>query len=403
MISVDEYLKKLKMANKSPQTIKGYEKVFKSFAEYLKVPMNDLHNHLSSGSLASYAAERVKGKEDKNGKIIPGTKKSPAGTQTNIRILSRFFKFNGIVIDELDLGIIKNPGIQDENDDEVITGKALTHDLLVRMMDQGNPHSRSIITTLISTAMRSGECSKILLSDIGRLQGETFKPDITGSVIKIRDNIAKGRVKNGKKTGGGYVFLNAEARQYLTEWLRERDQYILNADSRAAALKSGPKPKAGEEDTRPNVKRPANDKRVFGVSYTSMHRIWDRLYKKCDGERGTYRKRCTLHSTRAYFRTNAVKTMSIDLVEKIMRHSGYLGQYIQIPDMERQYHAGEASLYVTRVDHRIQSKELARQDQYIKLLEARIEAIEREAKEMQDPQKQKELKDYQSKQTKNKK
>jgi integrase len=357
MISVDDYLKKLKLANKSPQTIKGYQKVFKSFAEYLSVPVDNLHNHLSSGALVSYAADRIE-----HGK-------SPAGTQTNIRILSRFFKFNDIIIDELDLEVIKNPGVKDENQEETITGKALTTELLQRMMDQGNPHSRSIITALVSTGIRSGECSKLLLSDIGRMEGEIFKPDINGSVIKIRDSIAKGKVKNGKKTGGGYVFLNAEAREFLTEWLRERDAYIKEADIRAASLKSGPRPEKGEKDTRENIKRPAYDQRIWAISYTSMHRIFDRLYKKCDGTKGTYRNRCTLHSTRAYFRTHAVKTMSIDLTEKIMRHSSYLGQYIQIPDMEQQYHQGEASLYITRADHRIQTGELSQLRQKVKQLE----------------------------------
>ena len=196
-------------------------------------------------------------------------------------------------------------------------------------------------------------------------------------MIKIPHKIAKGRVKNGKKTGGGYVFLNAEARQYLTIWLKERDAYIAIADRRSSKLRSGPKPKDGEEDTRPHVTRPANDQRIFAISYTSMHRIWDRLYNRVDGEPGTYRARCTLHSCRRFFRTNAVKTMSLDLVEKIMRHSGYLGQYIQIADMEKQFHDGETALYITRADHRITSGKMAEMERKYQDQQKTIERLEK--------------------------
>jgi len=71
--------------------------------------------------------------------------------------------------------------------------------------------------------------------------------------------------------------------------------------------------------------------------------------------------------------------MSIDLVEKIMRHSGYLGQYIQIPDMEKQFHAGEAALYITRADHRVQGNKLDALQRENAALEARLKAIEESA------------------------
>jgi hypothetical protein len=150
-------------------------------------------------------------------------------------------------------------------------------------------------------------------------------------------------VKNGKKTGGGFVFLNREAREYLTIWLGVRDEHIVFADTRVRKLHK--KDKSG-------ITRPVGDQRIFAITYSSMQRKFNILYKKVDADsRGRYGYNVTLHSTRAYFRTNAVKTMSIDLVEKIMRHSGYLGQYIKIADMEKQYHDGEHALYIRGERH----------------------------------------------------
>jgi hypothetical protein len=53
--------------------------------------------------------------------------------------------------------------------------------------------------------------------------------------------------------------------------------------------------------------------------------------------------------------------MSLDLVEKLMAHQGYLTQsYVRIPDEEarKQFHAGESALYITRRDQRSTSTEI---------------------------------------------
>jgi integrase len=340
-LSVKDYLDKLRMAKKSPQTIKGYAKVFKSFSEATGIPCDDLHLHLSADKLAKYAFDRIE------------AGKSAAGTQTNIRILSRFYKLNGIVIDGLDLEIIKNPGEQTGDEEEDDGGKALTLDMLQKMQDKGTEHSRSLLSFLISTGARAGETSKLLLSDIGRLENGKFIQDITGTVRNIRHAIAKGKVKNGKKTGGGFVFFTREAREFLTIWLQVRDAHIKEADEMVKGLKSGEKPEDGEKDTRESVTRPANDQRIFAISYSSMQRKFNTLYKKVDADnKGKYGYNVTLHSTRAYFRTHAVKTMSLDLVEKILRHSGYLTtEYVKIADMEKQFHDGEHALYIRGEQH----------------------------------------------------
>jgi integrase len=198
--------------------------------------------------------------------------------------------------------------------------KPLELSTLQKMMDLTNVHGKAILSTFISTGMRRSECARLLLSDVDR------------DIIKIRGEIAKGR-------RGGIVYLTSEAQEFVTLWLRERDKYILLASTKRWA-----------------EHRPVDDQRLFACSGSTMRDIFARLYQKVDGEKGKYHDKCTLHSCRRYFRTHAVKTMPLDLVEKILRHTGYLtSSYVRISDEEtrRVFHEGEYILYITRKDQRM--------------------------------------------------
>jgi integrase len=244
----------------------------------------------------------------------------------------------GVEFDEMELNVVKKKSTEEPDD------KPIETETLQKMMDQGDPHSRAIIAFLISTGCRAGETSKILLSDV--------KSD----VVTIRNEIAKG----GR---GGKVYLTAEAREYLDIWLKDRERYIEEANRMAEKLfttQSGSL--HGErKSTGVPIARPQKDNRLFACAYTTINKIFSRLYNQVDGEKGKYGAMCSPHSCRKFFRTHAVKTMSLDLVEGLMRHTGYLNSvYVRMTDEERrkQFHAGETALYVTRVDHRIQTGEL---------------------------------------------
>ena len=59
MYRVDEYLGMLKLAKRSPNTINTYRKVLLSYARFLDVPLDDIHNHLVPENLIKYAASRA--------------------------------------------------------------------------------------------------------------------------------------------------------------------------------------------------------------------------------------------------------------------------------------------------------------------------------------------------------
>jgi integrase len=289
-----------------------------------------VHYHLSVVNLLKYAQSR-KGK-------------SEAGTRTNLSILHRYFTINGIQFDELEYNAVKHKIIYEQND------KPLELETLQKMMDLADSHGKAFLTFLVSTGCRAGECCEILLSDL------------QGDIVTIRNEVAKGK-------RGGKVYLTSEAREYLDLWLKERDHYIKTSDARMKPLK-----KYGAHA------RPVKDERLFACSYTSLHRVFSRLYGMVDGEQGKYRAKCTPHSTRKYFRTHAVKSMSLDLVEGLMRHTGYLNShYVRMTDEERrrEFHAGESALYITRYDHRITTHALSTlQDRIVALEEALGQAYE---------------------------
>jgi integrase len=262
----------------------------------------------------------------------------------------------GVEFDEMELNIVKKKSTEDPDD------KPIETETLQKMMDQGDPHSRAIIIFLISTGCRAGETSKILLSDV--------KSD----VVTIRNEIAKGG-------HGGKVYLTSEAREYLDVWLKDRDRYIEEANKMAKKLfttQSGLL--HGErKSTGIPIARPEKDNRLFACSYTTINKIFSRLYNQVDGEKGKYGAMCSPHSCRKYFRTNAVKIMSLDLVEGLLRHTGYLNSvYVRMTEEKKrsQFHAGEAALYITRADHRIQTGELDSLKRENEELKVRLENLE---------------------------
>lgn len=333
--SVEEYLSMLVLAGRSDKTIKNYRNVLKSYARFLNISLDGVHRHLSVENFMRYAASR------KN--------QSAAGRHTNFNILHRYMALNGVDFDEMELNIIKKKSTEEPDD------KPIETETLQKMMDQGDPHSRALIAFLISTGCRAGETSEILLSDV------------KGDIVTIRNDIAKG----GR---GGKVYLTEEAREYLDIWLKERDRYVEEANRMSKNLytfKNGLH--SGERKTTGvRITRPEKDNRLFGCSYTTINKLFSKLYGLVDGEQGKYGALCTPHSCRKYFRTHAVKTMSIDLVEGIMRHTGYLNSvYVRMTDEEKreQFHKGESALYITRADHRIQGSQLDALQKRIKELE----------------------------------
>ena len=355
--SVEQYLALLQAAGRSPVTITGYRAVLSHYAKFLSIPLDDLHNHLSVDDLVRYAVHLASYRRE-------------GGRKSALIILHRYMELCGVEFDELEYNAAKVTITEERAD------KPLTVDILQKMIDQASPHTRALITFLVSTGCRAGETSKILLSDVGRLAQGRFVMDIDGDVIQIRNEIAKRRK-------GGLVFLTREAREYLTIWLKDRERFIKDADKRTSQLftASTRHERVSRKESGTRIARPENDQRLFACSYNTIDKAFVRLYMKADGERGVNGfARVTAHSCRAFFRTNGAKTLGIDLTEGILRHSGYLNNaYVRMTpeDRYKQFHEGEAALYITRADHRIQSGKLSQLEREKAALEERVRQLER--------------------------
>jgi len=359
--SVDQYLTLLKAGGRSDITIRNYRQILKQYAEFIGIPLAELHTRLDPEDLVRYSS------------MI--SNKRETGRKSTLSTIHRYMALNGVEFDELETNVVMVKQSEERDD------KPLTPELLQKMMDQGTPHGRALISFLVSTGCRAGETSKILLSDVGRLDHGKFTPDIDGNVVKIRNDIAK-------RKKGGIVFLTEEAREYLTVWLKDRDRFIRDADRRSLHLYAAHTrhERVPRKDTGMQIKRVENDQRLFACCYSTIDKTFGRLYQKADGERGKSGAKITAHSCRAFFRTYAVKGMSIDLVEGLLRHTGYLNSaYVRIPDDEKlqQFKAGEAALYITRADHRVQGSKLDELKRLNTALLERLEEVEQKQKMIQ--------------------
>jgi integrase len=358
---VEEYLTMLRLAKRSDKTIEGYRKVLKSFADFLGVPLTEIHRHLLVSNLLKYAdgIKIVQPRKDSKKQDKEPRNRSDAGTKTNLSILRRYFTMNGVKFDELQYNAMK-PKVNKEHND-----KPLELGTIQKMMDLTDVHGRAIISFLISTGCRADETCNILLSDV------------SGDVVTIRNEIAKGG-------HGGKVYLTIEAREFMDIWLREREDYIRIADARMKPLVKKCHAK----------QRPVKDQRLFAISYTSLNKKWARLYDSVDGSTGKYHRENTIHSCRKFFRTAAAQGgMHPDLVTGLMRQTGYLDStYVRMTEDEkyRQFKAKEAVLYITRADHRIQTSKLSALERELETLRQENASYQAQLNQSEQARKEKE-------------
>ncbi len=191
--TVSGYLKRLTLAKRTARTIQLYRERLGYFANFLEVPIDELHNHLTKENLVNYA-EHIQD-------LAPSTR------QMVLSIVLRYYKINGVMgFDELETAILK-PRNYDEPDD-----KPLTRDILQRMMEIANPRERAVIEFLVSTGCRAGELCAIRPEDVSE------------DIVHIRPEVTHQR--------GRTVYLTSEAREALDVWLTRREDYMLQTDNK---------------------------------------------------------------------------------------------------------------------------------------------------------------------------
>jgi len=242
-----------------------------------------------------------------------------------------------------------------------VGGKPLTRDRvptveeLRHILNHSDILLRAYLLTLTSSGLRpGGEGLGIEWSDI----------DLERGKIHIRREIAKNREPRD-------TFLSTEALEVLKQWRAYHPMYAEKADAYTI-------PEEFIRDTN----------RVFPLSYNGMRDRYGRVLEKCgldekDPTTGWLVLR--LHVMRKYFRTRLPQGgASIDAVEQMLGHDGYLGgAYVRLTseEVEAAYRSAESALWIYKTKP-INEEELRQMEAKYQDLQEKYDLMRRQVAEM---------------------
>jgi len=237
--------------------------------------------------------------------------------------LKMFLKKHGIEFDNdfwKELKRLRN-GTKARTIDYVPTNKELAK--IIGLMPL---HGKALFTLLATTGMRIGEALKLRPQDI-KLDIEDH-PDI----IMIRIN------GQYTKSGNSRIALaTSEAKEFLIDWLKQRDQYVKTTKSKGKRLKS-------IDTDKPYP--------VFPFSYAnvnSMLAIATRRAGLLEHDNSTGRRTIHIHSMRKFFRSKFGVAGNPDVAEVLMGHEGYLTNEYRKPSTEELINGYEKGMHALSI------------------------------------------------------
>jgi integrase len=246
----------------------------------------------------------------------------------------------------------------------------LTREKLRRILTHCDAKGRALFLLLESSGIRIGEVLQLELDDID-LTSEPPKVNVRGEYSKTGDRY--------------YSFMSSEAKEALTEWIKERDNYLKVAAKRGKGL-------AKFKGDGRGVKS-VDDDRIFPFSSTVATGMWNRALKKAgleNRDKGTHRRTMHVHMLRKYFDSQMRLTVPRAIVEALMGHEeGSDDAYRRYTEKQirEEYLKGEPHLYVfsteemrqlrTRYDSKMQqfAEDYLAMRQTIKKLETRVKEL----------------------------
>jgi len=190
---------------------------------------------------------------------------------------------------------------------------------LKRIISHMPIQGKGLYLLLASSGMRIGEALQLQLDDL----------DLENSHITIRGEYTK----TGEPR---HAFFSQETREYLEEWLRNRENYLGQATGRSALHK----------------RRVAEDNRVFPYEINTAYFMWNTALKKSgnsERDKSTNRRKIHPHVLRKFFRTRMGAVIPVDVVEALMGHEGYLTEVYRrytVEDLGKFFKQGEHALTV---------------------------------------------------------
>lgn len=198
--------------------------------------------------------------------------------------------------------------------DEVPSNKQLKR-IVTHMPVDG----KALYLLLASSGMRIGEAMQLKLDD-----------------LDLENNKATVRAEYTKTGNSRIAFFSDECKEYLKEWLSQRDNYLKTKNGRTP------------EEYETNM----DDGRLFPFTLHNAYAVWRIALKKTDNDKrdkSTDRYTVHPHVLRKFFRTRMATLIPVDVVEALMGHEGYLTEvyrrYTQ-EDLKEFYKQGEQSVTV---------------------------------------------------------
>ena len=193
---------------------------------------------------------------------------------------------------------------------------------LRRILSHMDVKGKSLFLVLASSGMRIGEALKLQIDDVD-LDSEPARINIRGEYTK---------------TGNPRIaFISSEAKEFLEEWLKIREDELEVAVKRSRYGKAG------------------GDRRIWAFEPNTAYYIWRSAVEKSGfAKKFTYNnglERYTVHPhvLRKFFRTRMATVIPVDVVEALMGHEGYLTEVYRrysLEDLARFYKQGEHTLLV---------------------------------------------------------
>ena len=193
---------------------------------------------------------------------------------------------------------------------------------LRRILSHTDVKGKSLFLVLASSGMRIGEALKLKVEDV----------DLTSEPAKI--NIRGEYTKTGNPR---IAFISSEAKEFLEEWLKIRENELKVAVKRS---------RYGKAEA---------DKRIWSFEPNTAYYIWRASVEKSGfAKKFTYNnglERLTVHPhvLRKFFRTRMATVIPVDVVEALMGHEGYLTEVYRrysLEDLAKFYRQGEHTLLV---------------------------------------------------------
>ena len=208
-------------------------------------------------------------------------------------------------------------------DDRIPTNVELRR-ILSHMPIQG----KALYLTMSSSGMRIGETLKLKLED----KANNVQSDIDFNHDPVQINLRGEYTKNKKKR---VTFISGEAKEAVQEWLRCRDDYIKSAVGRSHIYK-----------------KKTEDYRLFPFDKSTANFMWVNAINKAElnhKDSSTKRFKIHIHTLRKFFRTRLGAVISMDAVEQMMGHEGYMTKEyrrLEPEDLAKDYKKGESALIV---------------------------------------------------------